>query len=103
MKQLAIDAANDSNTDEDRRTLQKEFDSRAATINDIAIGTQYNGKRLLDGTGARKQVMNFSRPDPETLGTSDDGAGIGGSSQSYVESIKLHVDTNIIANSLITS
>ena len=76
MKQLAIDAANDSNTDEDRRTIQKEFDQRAATINDIAIGTQYNGKRLLDGTRARKKVANTGQIDPETLGlggTSDDG------------------------------
>ena len=76
MNRLAIDAANDSNTDEDRRTIQKEFDRRAATINDIAVGTEYNGKRLLDGTWARKKVANISQTDPETLGpggTSDDG------------------------------
>ena len=49
LKELAIDAANDSNIDDDRRTMQKEFDSRIATINEIAIGTEYNGKILLDG------------------------------------------------------
>lgn len=49
MKELAIDAANDSNTDEDRRTIQKELDQCRATINDVAIGSQYNGKILLDG------------------------------------------------------
>lgn len=49
MKELAIDAANDSNTDEDRHTIQKEIDERRKVINDIAIGTQYNGKILLDG------------------------------------------------------
>ena len=49
MKELAIDAANDSNTDEDRQTIQKELDQCRATINDIAIGSQYNGKILLDG------------------------------------------------------
>ena len=49
MKELAIDAANDSNTDEDRRTIQKELDQCRATINDIALGSQYNGKILLDG------------------------------------------------------
>ena len=58
MKQLAIDAANDSNIDEDRRTIQKEFDSRAATINDIAIGTEYNGQKLLDGTWAKKTIIH---------------------------------------------
>ena len=49
MKAKAIDAANDSNTDEDRATIQKEIDQRREVINDIALGTKYNGKILLDG------------------------------------------------------
>ena len=53
LKELSINAANDSNTDEDRRTIQKEFDSRIATIDEIAIGTEYNGKILLDGRWSR--------------------------------------------------
>ncbi|MBE8953228.1 MAG: flagellin [Quinella sp. 1Q7] len=50
MKELAINAANDSNTDEDRRVMQKEFAQRMETINDIVDITEYNGKKLLDGT-----------------------------------------------------
>ena len=57
MKEKAIDAANDSNTDEDRATIQKEFNQLRNTINDIAIGTEYNGKILLDG---RWDVPSFS-------------------------------------------
>lgn len=53
LKDIAIDAANDSNTDDDRRVLQKMFDQKRANIEDIAISTNYNGKRLLDGTYAR--------------------------------------------------
>lgn len=49
MKELAIDAANDSNTDDDRHTIQKELDQCRHVINDIALGSQYNGKILLDG------------------------------------------------------
>ena len=49
LKQLAIDAANDSNSDEDRRVMQKVFDQKRANIEDIAVSTNYNGKRLLDG------------------------------------------------------
>ena len=49
MKELAIDAANDSNTDEDRAIIQKELNQRREVINDIALGTKYNGKILLDG------------------------------------------------------
>ncbi|MBQ6131996.1 MAG: flagellin [Selenomonadaceae bacterium] len=49
MKEKAIDAANDSNTDEDRQTIQKELTQLRHTINDVALGNEYNGKRLLDG------------------------------------------------------
>ncbi len=60
MKELAIDAANDSNTDADRHTIQKEIDQRREVINDIALGTKYNGKILLDGryTGGLKPLSD---------------------------------------------
>ena len=50
MKQLAINAANDTNTDADRATIQKEFDQKKQDIADIVATTHYNGKLLLDGT-----------------------------------------------------
>ena len=53
LKELAINAANDSNTDKDREIIQKEFDQRRATIDEIAQWTTYNGKTLLDGTYAK--------------------------------------------------
>ena len=49
LKELAIDAANDSNNDWDRSVIQKEVDQRLEIINDIALGTKYNGKILLNG------------------------------------------------------
>lgn len=54
MKELALNAANDTNTDDDRRALQKEWDESIEQIDDNAAVT-YNGKRLLDGT------RNFKR------------------------------------------
>lgn len=48
LKEKAINAANDTNTDLDRRTIQKEFEQRIDQINDNAMVT-YNGKYLLDG------------------------------------------------------
>ena len=53
LRELAIDAANDSNTDDDRRVLQKVLDQKRANIEDIAVSTNYNGKRLLDGAYVR--------------------------------------------------
>ena len=50
LKELAINSANDSNTDDDRRVMQKEFANRRAAIDDIALASHYNGKGLIDGT-----------------------------------------------------
>lgn len=53
MKAMAINAANDSNTDADRATMQKEFEQRLQQIDDIAATTNYNGKLLLNGNWER--------------------------------------------------
>ncbi len=50
MKALAINAANDHNSDVDRQIIQKEQDSRLAVINEIAATTNYNGRLLLNGS-----------------------------------------------------
>ncbi len=65
MKQLAINAANDTNTDADRATIEKEFSHRQETIKEIAATTNYNGKLLLDGTyygphEARKLIEKYN-------------------------------------------
>ena len=39
LKTMALDSANDTNTDVDRATIQKKFSSRMAEINDIAATT----------------------------------------------------------------
>ena len=49
LKEKAIDAANDTNTDADRATIQKEFDQAIDQIDDNANVT-YNGQTLIDGT-----------------------------------------------------
>ena len=64
LKELALNSANDHNTDLDRATIQKEFDSRKANINDIASETNYNGKILLDGRYGRRRVLNLSMSEP---------------------------------------
>lgn len=49
LKERAIDSANDSNTDEDRATIQKEVNQFIDQIDDNAL-VQFNGKYLIDGT-----------------------------------------------------
>lgn len=49
LKEKALNAADDHNTDEDRAFIQKEVNARLEEINEIAYGTTYNGRILLNG------------------------------------------------------
>ena len=60
MKEMAINAANDHNSDADRATIQKEFSSRMQTISDIAAETNYNGRYLLNGDYYEPQWRDVS-------------------------------------------
>lgn len=55
LKEKAINAANDSNTDADRAAIQKELDQSIDQIDDNALIT-YNGKTLVDGSKMAKGV-----------------------------------------------
>ena len=50
MRELAVQAANDSLTSSDRAYIQQEIGELKDEINRIANTTQFNGKRLLDGS-----------------------------------------------------
>lgn len=60
MKEIALDAANDSNTDSDRAIMQKEVNSRLMELNNISYSTEYNGRQLLNGVVPGVPVTSFS-------------------------------------------
>lgn len=68
LKELALNAANDHNSDYDRATLQRDFDQKKADIQDIACSTNYNGKLLLDGTYGRRFIDITSKEAAEEVG-----------------------------------
>jgi flagellin len=49
MRELSVQAANDTYTSEDRMQIQKEIDQLTAEIDRVAATTQFNGKLLLNG------------------------------------------------------
>ncbi len=49
IKQKVIDAANDTNTDDDRVTIQKELNELYNHIETVAHSTEYNGQKVLIG------------------------------------------------------
>lgn len=50
MRELSVQAANDTYTSEDRQEIQKEIDQLTAEIDRIAGTTEFNNKKLLDGS-----------------------------------------------------
>jgi flagellin len=49
MRELAVQSANDTNTDNDRAQMQKELDQLTAEITRISTDTEFNTKKLLNG------------------------------------------------------
>jgi len=50
MRELSVQAANDTNTTTDRKSLDDEFQQLKSEITRIASKTQFNGKQILDGS-----------------------------------------------------
>ena len=57
MRELAVQAANDTNVASDRTNLQSEITQLNSEINRIASQTTWNGMNLLDGTFSNKQFQ----------------------------------------------
>ena len=68
LKEKAINAANDSNTDSDRQTIQKELDQSIDQINDNANVT-FNGKYLVDGSKNSKGNATYTVLTNQSLST----------------------------------
>ncbi len=61
MRELAIQASNDTLTTTDRLEIQKEIAQLKEDINRISYGTEFNTRKLLDGTGTA--AISTSSPD----------------------------------------
>ena len=57
MRELAIQAANDTNGSVDRAFLQEEVNQLIQEIDRVATQTQYNGQVLLDGSFQNKSIQ----------------------------------------------
>ncbi len=59
MRTLAVQSANDTNTDDDRASIQKEITQLNGELDRIASNTEFNGQKLLDGTGGTAGSFSF--------------------------------------------
>ncbi len=80
MRELAVQSSNDTNTESDRKELQKEVNQLASEIDRIANTTEFNTQKLLDGSkvglsAAEKgsfKVQNNSKADVKVTLTDAD-------------------------------
>jgi len=68
LKEKAVSAANDTNTDSDRATIQKELDQSIDQINDNANVT-FNGKYLVDGSHNKQITQTTTHMTNQSLST----------------------------------
>ena len=62
MRELAVQSSNDTNTDTDRKELQKEMDQLIGEVDRIGNTTEFNTKKLIDGSknGVIDQLGNVA-------------------------------------------
>ena len=101
MREIAVQAATDTNDTEDRTALLDEIKQLTDEIQRISTQTQFNGKTLLDGTqSALKFQIGANKDQSITLSIGDMGAGATGLNLATVESdgtisaYSLSIDTN---------
>lgn len=57
IRELCVQAANDTNTMEDREAIQQEIDALKEEVNRISTATEFNGKKVLDGSLDRRTYV----------------------------------------------
>lgn len=87
VRELAVQASNDTNSSTDRGYLQKEVDSLLNEINRVASQTVYNDQVVLDGThtgqlqvgtdNGQNITFNIKSIDTDTLGLTGSGGASG--------------------------
>jgi flagellin len=86
MRELAVQAANDTATDDDRKELQKELNQLIDEIDRIGDNTEFNTQTLLDGNFNSKKIhiganegqsmtIDISSMKSDAIGTDNDGDG----------------------------
>ena len=99
MNELAVKAANGTNTSADRLAIQKEVSALASEISRVAQSTQFNTLNLLNGSfsagktlqvgtanvSAQRITIKISKMDASTLGVATGGKAISVSTQTNAQ------------------
>ncbi len=97
MRELAVQASNDTNTTADRTSIGAEITQLTSELDRIANNTQFNGKNLLDGSLAASIQVSANADSTINIGLSQDFDAAGLSVNAVA------VDTSANASSAVTS
>ncbi len=76
MRELSVQAANGTETDDDREAVQNEIEQLQSELTRIADTTEFNTMKLLDGSQEKgKTDFKYSSSQPGAFGTVDGSAG----------------------------
>ncbi|WP_338819289.1 A-type flagellin [Moorella thermoacetica] len=115
MRELAVQSASDTNTDDDRVQIQKEIDQLAEELSRISNTTEFNTKNLLAGglTDQKFQIgansdqniaLNINAMDAYSLGVAANARGVSGFGTSSSSGIYIKItDTTITGVKLVTN
>ncbi|TCI22394.1 flagellin Hag [Exiguobacterium sp. SL-9] len=123
MRELAVQSSNDTNTNTDRGEIQKEVDELAKEITRIANNTEFNTKKLLDGSAStgsgvtnaadltfhigantgQSLTLKIGAMDAQTLGVSGAGGAAATGGTAAVTVAGIAVNTQATANTAITA
>ena len=104
VRELAVQSANDTNTDADRVQIQKEVTQLQEELTRISDSTEFNGKKLLDGTytgqlfqiGANEgQTLSVTIADTDATALAVDAAAVDVSTQAGASAAITAVDAAI--------
>ncbi len=103
MRELAVQAANDTNTTEDRSSLDAEFQSLVEEIDRIATSTAFNGKTMLTGSYASNGfIFHVGANANQVISITIAGASAGALGNSTGSVAGQNILTRSAANSAIT-
>jgi flagellin len=107
MRELSVQSANDTNTDTDRTQIQKEVSALQTELTRISDTTEFNGKKLLDGSfngtfqiGANSgQTLSVAIGDQDATALGVDATAVDVSTQAGATAAITALDTAINSGS----
>ena len=75
-RELSVQASNDTNVNDDRKAIQMEIDEIKKEITNIGNNTEFNTKKLLDGSLSSKGSSNMSQSTLNAVGMSGSAATV---------------------------